>query len=305
MLAVGMKNFIEAHGGKVVTNTHVKRIIVENGRGTGVELEDGRIVKAKKAIGTSSPPHLFVEMVGRENLPERIIKYCERYRPDEIGMYTLHLALNEAPRWKAIDKKPELEGTVAVCFGFDNPYDIRDQYNDLRMGIPPRRVGGQTITASNVDPSQVPPGKSATLLWQYACYNLRDGGPQKWDEIKDEYADYCLEAWRKAAPNLTPENIIARYIQTPLDTERGNISMIGGSMMGGYHPDQWGRNRPFHGEVEPFRTPIEGVYLCGCIAPNGGGCSGAAGYGAANVIAEDLKIKKWWKPLTLGEPRNK
>jgi phytoene dehydrogenase-like protein len=49
------------------------------------------------------------------------------------------------------------------------------------------------------------------------------------------------------------------------------------------------------------RTPVEGLYLCGSSSGNGGGINGAAGYIAANAIADDLKLKRSWKPVTAPE----
>mgnify|MGYP000188545763 CR=1 FL=1 len=309
-LAIGMKNRLEAKGGKVITNAHVEKILVEGGRAVGVKLQDGTEIKAKEAVGCGAgPKQFFFELLGKEYLTDDIIRQIERFKGCEIGMFTLHLCLNEAPRWKAIDKKPELEGTVGVTFGFDTCDDIQDQYNDIRKGIPPRLVGGMTCTCTNADPSQAPPGKATTFLWNYACLNLHKGGPynlkesgaQNWDKIKDDYAQYCLSAWQKAAPNLTSDNVLAMLPYTPLDISRGNISMLQGSMMCGNLPDQMLNARPFRSDIPPYRTPVERLYIAGPLGPTIAGCSGASGYCVANVIADDLKLKKWWKPITLGK----
>jgi len=59
-------------------------------------------------------------------------------------------------------------------------------------------------------------------------------------------------------------------------------------------------NRPFAG-LKPYRTPIEGLYLCGSGSHPFGNCTGAPGYNAASAICEDLKIKKWWDTQDLRE----
>jgi phytoene dehydrogenase-like protein len=43
-------------------------------------------------------------------------------------------------------------------------------------------------------------------------------------------------------------------------------------------------------------TPIKGLYLCGASTYPGGLVLGGPGYLAANRVAEDLGVKKWWKP---------
>ncbi|GAF92988.1 unnamed protein product, partial [marine sediment metagenome] len=43
-------------------------------------------------------------------------------------------------------------------------------------------------------------------------------------------------------------------------------------------------------------TPIEGLYVCGASTYPGGLVTGGPGYVAANKVAEDLGLKKWWTP---------
>lgn len=71
----------------------------------------------------------------------------------------------------------------------------------------------------------------------------------------------------------------------------------GAVQSGAYDPDQCGIHRP-HVSMSNARTPIPGLYLCGSTTGAGGGMSGAPGYNAANIVAEDLKLKKWWESVT-------
>ena len=41
-------------------------------------------------------------------------------------------------------------------------------------------------------------------------------------------------------------------------------------------------------------TPIEGLYVCGASTYPGGLVIGGPGYIAANKIAEDMGVQKWW-----------
>ncbi|MDY6861598.1 MAG: NAD(P)/FAD-dependent oxidoreductase [Thermodesulfobacteriota bacterium] len=296
-LSKAMANVITANGGTVVTNAHVENIIVEAGKATGIELSDGTKIKAKQAVASNvEPKQTFLKMVGEEVLEDSFIRQINRWRYDEMVVCTPHLALNEPPRWKAAEKNPEIANTVVIGFGSNTLDDLQEIYNDCRVGRLPDPVG-QSVIPTIIDPSQAPPGKHTSLLWAFCSYHLAEGGPQKWDEVKEAYADRCLSEWRKYAPNMTPDNILARYVHSPLDIERDNISMVGGGIMSGsYSTDQMGTYRPFHG-YPPYRTPIESLYICGPSAPNGGGCGAAAGYSAAGAIADDLKLKRWWKPM--------
>ena len=57
--------------------------------------------------------------------------------------------------------------------------------------------------------------------------------------------------------------------------------------MGCFRPNQ---------ECSGTNTPIEGLYVCGVSTYPGGLVLGGSGYLGANRVAEDLDVKKWWKP---------
>jgi phytoene dehydrogenase-like protein len=46
-----------------------------------------------------------------------------------------------------------------------------------------------------------------------------------------------------------------------------------------------------------YRTAIPNLYMAGSAAHPGGAISGGAGYIAAGLIAGDLGIQPWWKPV--------
>ena len=105
-----------------------------------------------------------------------------------------------------------------------------------------------------------------------------------------------LAKWRKAAPNMKPENIIRTSLETPEDIEIRLPNMRLGSIKhGDYHPMQIGCFRP-NQDCSSTDTPIEGLYVCGASTYPGGLILGGPGYLAANKVAEDQGIEKWWKP---------
>jgi phytoene dehydrogenase-like protein len=75
--------------------------------------------------------------------------------------------------------------------------------------------------------------------------------------------------------------------------------MVEGSIkQGAYHPLQMGYNRP-NDECSNHRTPLKNLYLCGASSHSGGMVTFGPGYIAANRIAEDSGIKKWWTELEM------
>jgi phytoene dehydrogenase-like protein len=84
--------------------------------------------------------------------------------------------------------------------------------------------------------------------------------------------------------------------ESPLDIETRLPNMVRGSIKhGAYNALQMGVFRP-HDSCVAGRTPLEGLYLCGASSYPGGLVIGGPGYIAANSVAEDLGVQKWWTP---------
>ena len=122
-----------------------------------------------------------------------------------------------------------------------------------------------------------------SIFVQYAPYRLAAG--KHWDEIKEAFADRCLELLSRYAPNV-PKAIEHRQVISPLDLER-TFSLTGGNIMqGAMHLHQMYFMRPVAGWAD-HRTPLRGLYLCGAASHPGGGVIGAAGKNAAAEILRD------------------
>ncbi|MDY6863044.1 MAG: hypothetical protein SV062_08650 [Thermodesulfobacteriota bacterium] len=308
-LADAMVRVIEDNEGVVKSSTEVKEIIVKDGVAMGVKISDGTEFLAKRAVACNIGPTLIFgngRMIEEEHLDGAFIKQIKHWRAGEVALFTLHLALEEPVMYKASARDPEIQRcyTIGMC---ESTKTLQRQFNKIKIGEIPKgdEIGFLAVMPTAIDSTQAPPGKHTAFIWQYAPNTkIIKGGAEKWDEVKEEYEEECLEAWGRYTHNLKkPEVILAKYSDTPLDIVRRNPSMIFGDFNGGaIDQDQMGIFRPFHGYL-PNKTPIENLYLCGPTAHPSGGCHGGAGYIAANVMAEELKIKKWWPtPAYFGGP---
>jgi phytoene dehydrogenase-like protein len=89
------------------------------------------------------------------------------------------------------------------------------------------------------------------------------------------------------APNLR-ELIVGRQVLTPVDLER-KYGLGGGHIHHGEMSlDQLFAFRPMIGWAQ-YRTPIEGLYLCGAGTHPGGGVTGAPGFNASREVIKDLR----------------
>lgn len=293
-LAEAFVRCLEDNGGEVKTNAHVKKILTEGERATGVELEDGTTIKAKKLVISNLEPHqTFLDLVGEEKLEPSFVKSVNRYRHEEAVLFTTHLALDKPLDWKCAEFNPDINKCLGVLL-VDNPQEIYDDFGDIAKKNLPEYPRMFTAYPSNIDPSQAPDGKGTAIGWQYVPYDLREGGADAWDSVKEEFADRCVDVWRKYVNNMD-DVLLKRYLMSPRDTERRWISMVqGGFNHGEMTQDQLTVLRPFV-EYDAYKTPYKNLYMCGASTHPSGSIGGACGYNAVQVIAEDLKMKKkWW-----------
>jgi phytoene dehydrogenase-like protein len=294
-LAHGLRGALEAHGGAVQTGAQVMRVLLRGNRAVGVELADGTRLEAAKAVITNvEPKKSFLGMVGEEALPVPFATRVRNYHSRGRSLMVLHLALSEAPRYEASAANPPVNVAFSQeMFGATMLEQVR-AYQEIALGRAPQREMLQITLPTLFDPSQAPAGKHTAVVWQYAPYRIEPDGPQGWQRLREEYAQHLLELWRAYAPNMTGDKILAMKIQDPTDTERSNDNLVNGvDVVGDMTPDQMGYFRPFVG-WSGYRTPIEGLYMCGGYCHPGGGVHAGAGHNAAGVIAEDYKLRKWW-----------
>ncbi len=298
-LAQAMAAHLEAHDGEVRVNSPVARIEVDGpgGAATGVVLESGeRIPLGPDTLLVSNldPRHTFLELLGEEHLDPTMAKACARWRYDAMSMFCLYLALDTPVQWKAAawDESVQRCFAVSMCETLDV---LDDNASDCRLGVPPRRPGLFSVHPSLFEPSLAPAGKESCFVEQIAPYELRDGGSAAWESLKASYAEVQLDRWRPYLDSgLEASNVVGRYLSSPIDIERVMPSMRHGDWNHGeMSQDQLGVFRPFN-EYKPYRTGFQNVYLCGASTHPGGSIGGACGYNAANAIAEDHGVRRWW-----------
>ncbi len=83
----GMQSLVDAvmgvvtvNGGKVLTNAEVRKIVIESGRAKGVELTGGRIEPADLVLASGGMLEVFFDLVGKDHLPEALVKQIEANR---------------------------------------------------------------------------------------------------------------------------------------------------------------------------------------------------------------------------------
>ena len=130
------------------------------------------------------------------------------------------------------------------------------------------------------DASLAPEGKHVvTIDVNSQPYTLAEG---TWDELRDAVADRAIEKIGSYFPNL-PGSIVERQVLTPPDLE-SLLGIWGGhALHGDMAFDQLFNLRPVRGWAD-YRTPIDGLWLCGAGTHPGGGVTGANGRNCAREV---------------------
>ena len=295
-LARALESDVVKNGGEIKLHTTPKRILIENGKATGIETTSGEMIHARYFIASGLNPHqTFLDLIDEEYLPGEWKQKARSFRYNIIApLFGLNVNLDEPPQYKAAEKNPDLKKALMVIVGLEHYNQYPDIVKHHENGtIPPGVMWGTCPTI--FDPSQAPPGKHTAFMWEKLPYHLK-GNPQNWDSYKHFHGMKMLELWKAYAPNIE-HDVINWFTRSPLDTERMFPNMKEGDLLvGAFTNGQIGYNRPFPGAGN-YRGHVEGLYLCGSSCHPGGNITGLPGYNCAQVLFKDLQIENSWMPV--------
>jgi phytoene dehydrogenase-like protein len=295
MLAQNIQKAVVENGGVIRTSQVLKRFIIEDGTAKGVELIDGTIIEANKAvISTIDPIQTFNKYTGKEHLHEDFTEKIDNFRWDHWSLLTVHLLMNDAP----IFKDPEINNAfVYAPVGIETYEELLEMWEGVSRGNVWTK-GFNCCFPTVHDSVQSFGGKHTAVISQIAPYDLKEGTDKYYNfEYKQELAARCIETLAKYTTNINSSNVLWTATHTPLDIANKFPNMVKGSIkVGAYEPLQMGFLRP-NEDCSDHRTPIKNLYLGGASTHSGGLITFGPGYQVANVVAEDCGVEKWWSEL--------
>lgn len=284
-LSAALARCIEHHGGRIITNTEVARVLTRGGRAVGLETTTGEQYLGREAVIAAIHPRRLDQFV--TGLDADLLARARRTRPSPYTLFKIDAALAH-PLRKNVPAELT-EAMVELVFANTLP-EFLASFEPIRRGevdLQRPLIGGSDMAP----PGRVPDGKALLYLVSYQPYKLANGGAQHWDAIKEKVADQILERVTHFIPDLVPANILGREVDSPLDIERYSPnSMVEGDFSGlGFQLFHTGGYRPTP-ELAQFAVPgVDRLYLCGPFMHPGGGIFGV-GRPTAMKICEDLGI---------------
>ncbi len=268
-----------------MTDAPVEKILVENGRATGVRLENGEVFNARCVMANTDPKRTFLKLLDPKHLDPEFAKDIKQIRMGHSSP-RVNLALKGLPDIRFYP--PGKEGPwhrSDICI-FPDIQGQEANYFSAATGHFPKEPRLEITIPSTLDDTLAPPGHHVmTILAKYYPYDLADG--VCWDDVKEDAADQVVDYIAKVMPNIK-ELIVGRQVISPLDLENVYGLTQGDIFHGRHDLDQILSMRP-HPKAAQYRTPVQDLYLCGSGAHPGGGVTGAPGHNAARRVIEDLK----------------
>jgi phytoene dehydrogenase-like protein len=274
---------LHALGGELICDATVERILTGDGRATGVILEDGREYRAGLVLADVMPRALLA-MTG-EVLHGWYRAGLVRFRP---GPATLKLdwALAGPIPWVA--SEPRGAGTVHI--GGDEASTLVS-LAQAHAGLADRPfllLGQQSVT----DPSRAPAGKHTA--WAYT-----HGPASRSSELVSErYVEAVEQQVERFAPGFRGR-ILARHVLGPHELEERDRNVVDGDVGGGSYGGLQSVFRPLPA-LSPYRTPIDGLFLCSAAAFPGGAAHGVPGDAAARAALKSLSPRLRRRPPRSG-----
>ena len=264
-------------GAVIRTNVTVSKILVRDGRTTGVALADGDEIGARVVASNLDPRRTFLQLMDARDLPAEFVDGIRKFRSEGTSL-KMNLGLTGLPSFKALPGDgPQHRATMHICPSVEY---IERAWDDAKYGRPSQSPLIEMTIPTMYDPSLAPEGHHIMgIFLQYAPYTLKDSN---WDRERTRYTERILDVIEEYSPNIRS---IVEHKQTlsPLDLER-RFGITGGNIFHGEMSlDQMFVLRPLAGWAS-YRTPVKGLYLCGSGAHPGGGVMGAPGHNAAREI---------------------
>ena len=278
-ISLAIAGAARAYGAEILEQSGVARVLMQGGKAEGVVLENGDTVHAAAVISSVDPNRTFLQLVGEQHLDDEFAAQIRRYRL-RGSSGKVNLALDRLPEFSCRPGDgPHLFGDIAIAPGIDY---LERAYDDAKYGDFSRRPYINVVIPSLVDPSVAPPGKHVMSCFvQYAPYDIKEG-PSHWPERREAFGDTVVDTLAEYIPGLK-ESILYRQVLTPWDMEQEFGLTEGNIFHGELSQEQLLFLRPAAGWAR-YRTPIDGLWVCGSGTHPGGGIMGAPGELAAKTM---------------------
>jgi phytoene dehydrogenase-like protein len=282
-VAKSIAGAFQSYGGELRTDAGVDKIMVRNGKVTGVALTNGEEIKARVVVSNMDVKRTFLNCMDESDLDPEFYHRVKNFK-SRGSSGKLNIALNGLPTFTALPKGSPL--IYSDMHFIDSMERMERAYDDWKDGTWSKDPYVDMLIPTLVDPTMAPPGKHFMSCFIQYCPPQIDG--RRWtDEEREAFGKTVIDQIANYSPDF--KSLIEHVeIRTPQDIE-DQIGITEGNIFHGeLTMDQLLFNRPVPGYAQ-YRAPVAGLYMCGSSTHPGGGVMAAPGANAAREILFDLK----------------
>jgi phytoene dehydrogenase-like protein len=235
---------------------------------TGVRVGSLGELPESKSVFLDVTPAQFVVMAG-DRLSESQKRGYLSFRPGP-GVFKMDFVLSGPIPWTARDCA--LAATVHLGASLE---EIEESELAAFSNQASPRPYVLLVQASLFDPTRAPSGSGTHTAWAY-CH-VPNGS-------REDMSSAIEAQIERFAPGFC-KRVIDKRVTTPANLEAYNPNYIGGDIGGGALDLRQILFRP-RPAINPYATPLKGVYLCSASTPPGPGVHGMCGYWA--VLAANI-----------------
>lgn len=273
-IADALASCLRAHGGVTRAGVRVERVHVQRRRLTGVALGDGSVI-ATRTVVAATTPHGLLRLAG-DALGDAYTRRALRFR---YGQQTVKLdwALDAPIPWESQDARGagtvHVGGTVA---------QVREALLDVDRGRLPEHPFLLSGQQSIADPTRAPAGRHTAWAYTHVPPGI------DWDDERERFADVVERQVERFAPGFR-DTVLARHVMAPGDLERRNTNLVGGDVGGGSYGFDQLIFRPVP-SLNPYATPVRGLFIGSASAFPGGAAHGVPGHAAARAALLESRL---------------
>ncbi|MDZ8239933.1 MAG: NAD(P)/FAD-dependent oxidoreductase [Nostoc sp. ChiQUE01a] len=293
-LVQALVNLVKSKGGVILTDQHVEKVLIDDGKAVGVRVAGGKEYRAKHGvISNIDAKRLFLQMTDKSEIdgvdPDLWERLERRIVNNNETILKIDLALNEPLHFPHHEHKDEyLVGSILIA---DSVAHVEQAHSKCTLGeIPDADPSMYVVMPSYLDPTLAPPGKHTVWIEFFAPYQIAGAegtglkGTGWTDELKNQVADRVVDKLANYAPNVKNATI-ARRVESPaelgerLGAYKGNYYHVDMTL------DQMVFFRPLP-EIANYKTPIDNLFLTGAGTHPGGSISGMPGRNCARAFLQ-------------------
>ena len=273
-----LAQFIQTHGGVILTDHEATKILAKDKKVTGVRFNDKESgqeceLSSKVVIANASVPSVVNKLLQREVIPAKFIERVNKMKPS-CSLLSLYLGFSKPPR--------EVGNPCYSTFVFETVKNIGEFSRKGHSDIAERPY--VFVDYSQIDSGLTSSNKGVGAICTADYASNWDGLSERaYRAKKDEIAEVLIRRLDRLIPGIS-QHIEYYELATPRTIQRYTMNP-GGSVYGfAQIPKQAGILRV------RAKAPVENLYFASAWTFPGGGFTGAivAGYLAASEIVKKL-----------------